>query len=158
MKDKAANTRKMNDEKGFTLLEVLVAISLLTFGLLGLASLQVAAIRGNAFAGGVTEATTLAGDRMEYLLTLDYDDPTDNSDPLDDVDADGTPGLDDATSGTADQYRTYSNENGKQFNLYWNTARDIPSADNTTVKVIVIWGDHGIQKKVAMQCIVAKIS
>ena len=157
MKDKAANIRKMNDEKGFTLLEVLVAISLLTFGLLGLASLQVAAIRGNAFAGGVTEATTLAGDRMEYLLTLDYDDPTDNSDPLDDVDADGTAGLDDATSGTADQYRTYSNENGTQFNLYWNTARDLPSADNTTVKVIVIWEDHGIQKKVSMQCIVAKI-
>jgi type IV pilus assembly protein PilV len=154
MKDTAAKTGKTKEEKGFTLLEVLVAICLLTVGLLGVAAMQAMAIKGNAFAGGVTEATTLAGDRMEYLMTLDYDDPTD----LDDVDSDGTAGLDDATVGTADQNRTYSNESGMQYDLYWNTARDAPTADNTTIKIIVIWSDRGVQRKVSMQSIIAKTS
>jgi type IV pilus assembly protein PilV len=154
MKDTAAKIKKTKEEKGFTLLEVIVAISLLTFGLLSVASMQVAAMRGNAFAGAVTEATTLAGDRLEYLMTLDYDDPTD----LDDVDGDGTAGLDDATAGTADHSTTYDSETGIQYNLYWNTARNIPTTDNTTIKVIVTWEDHGVEKKASMQSIIAKTS
>ena len=153
MKHIAPRIRNTKDEEGFTLLEVIVAISLLTFGLLAVASMQVAAMRGNAFAGAVTEATTLAGDRLEYLMTLEYDDPF-----VDDVDGDGTGGLDDATAGTADQNRTYDSETGIQYNLYWNTARNIPTTDNTTIKVIVTWEDHGVEKKASMQCIVAKIS
>lgn len=144
---------KIKEENGFTLLEVIVAISLLTFGMLGVASLQAMAIKGNAFAGGVTEATTLAGDRMEYLMTLAYDDVD-----MDDTDADGTAGLNDATAGTADQNRTYNDENGTQYDLYWNTARDTPTTDNTTIKIIVIWKDREVQRKVSMQSIIAKTS
>jgi prepilin-type N-terminal cleavage/methylation domain-containing protein len=154
----ATGRAKIGEEKGFTLLEVIVAISLLTFGLLGVASMQVAAIKGNAFAGGVTEATTLAGDRLEYLMTLNYDDPADSTELLDDVDGDGAPGLNDATSATADHYRTYTDENGTLYNLYWNTARDVPTADTTIVKVIVTWSNRGILKKVSVQCIVSKTS
>jgi hypothetical protein len=77
---------------------------------------------------------------------------------MDDTDGDGTAGLDNATAGTADQNRAYSNENGRQYNLFWNTARDIPTTDNTTIKVIVTWEDHGVEKKASMQCIVAKIN
>ncbi len=153
MKDTAAKTGKTKEEKGFTLLEVLVAIVLLTFGLLGVAAMQAMAIKGNAFAGGVTEATTLAGDRMEYLMTLPYDDLD-----VEDTDGDGTAGLDDATAGTADQNRTYNNENGMQYDLYWNTVRNAPTADNTTIKIIVTWKDRGVQRKVSMQSIIAKIS
>lgn len=153
MKDTAAKTGKTKEEKGFTLLEVLVAIVLLTVGLLGVAAMQAMAIKGNAFAGGVTEATTLAGDRMEYLMTLPYDDLD-----VEDTDGDGTAGLDDATAGTADQNRTYNNENGMQYDLYWNTVRNAPTADNTTIKIIVTWKDRGVQRKVSMQSIIAKTS
>jgi type IV pilus assembly protein PilV len=158
MRHMAARIRKTKEEEGITLIEVMVGISLLTFGLLALASMQVTAMRQNAFAGAVTEASTVAGDRLEYLMTLDYDDPEDDTDPLDDVDGDGTDGLDDAIADIADHSKTYNSKNGIQYNLYWNTARDTPSTDNTTIKIIVTWKDHGAQKKVSMKCIVAKIS
>ena len=59
-------------EKGFTLLEVIVAISILTFGLLAVASMQLTAIHGNYNASNITEATTVAQDRLELFLSQPY--------------------------------------------------------------------------------------
>ena len=61
-------------EAGFTLIEVIVAISILSIGLLAVASMQTAAIRGNDNAYRITEGVTWAQDRLEYLLSLPYDD------------------------------------------------------------------------------------
>jgi prepilin-type N-terminal cleavage/methylation domain-containing protein len=65
---------KKTREAGFTLLEVIVAISILTVGLLAVASMQTAAIHGNDTAYRITETVTWAQDRLEYLLALPYDD------------------------------------------------------------------------------------
>jgi type IV pilus assembly protein PilV len=62
-------------EAGFTLLEIIVAISILTFGILAVASMQSAAIRGNQLGYRLTEGSTLAQDRLEFLLTKPYNDP-----------------------------------------------------------------------------------
>ena len=59
-------------EAGFTLLEIIVAISILTFGLLAVASMQSAAIRGNQLSYRVTEGSTLAQDRVEWLFAQPY--------------------------------------------------------------------------------------
>jgi prepilin-type N-terminal cleavage/methylation domain-containing protein len=59
-------------EGGFTLLEVIVAISILTVGLLAVASMQSAAIRGNQLGYRVTEGSTLAQDRVEWLFAQPY--------------------------------------------------------------------------------------
>jgi type IV pilus assembly protein PilV len=50
---------------GFSLIEVLVALSILAVGLLALALLQVTAVKGNAVASKWTVATHLAQDRLE---------------------------------------------------------------------------------------------
>jgi type IV pilus assembly protein PilV len=68
------NKRPGVREGGFTLLEVIVAISILTFGLLAVASMQSAAIRGNQLGYRVTEGSTLAQDRLEFLISKAYDD------------------------------------------------------------------------------------
>ncbi|MFP3928876.1 MAG: prepilin-type N-terminal cleavage/methylation domain-containing protein, partial [Desulfobacteraceae bacterium] len=53
---------------GFTLLEVLLAICILSFGLLAVAAMQVSGIRGNSFAGEVTSGVALSSDTAEKLL------------------------------------------------------------------------------------------
>ena len=64
---------RMKDQKGFTLLEVLISIIILSVALLALAGLQVISIRGNSFGGTMTEAITLARDRIEDMKRDDWD-------------------------------------------------------------------------------------
>ncbi len=64
-----------DSEAGFTLLEVIAAVSILTVGLLAVASMQAAAIQGNDKAYRVTEGATWAQNRIEALMGLPYDDP-----------------------------------------------------------------------------------
>ena len=69
-----ARIRRANNEEGFNLIEVLVAISILTIGLLAVAKMQGTALSGDSFASAVTESSTLAQDRLETLLSLPYND------------------------------------------------------------------------------------
>ena len=62
----------LRKERGFTLIEVLLSIAILSFGLLAVAKMQGSAIQGNFFASGKTEAVTWAQDRMERLMALPY--------------------------------------------------------------------------------------
>lgn len=61
----------MNDmnEKGFSLVEVLVAITLLAIGLLAVAGMQSTAISGNAFAQSGTAAFSLAQEMVDRVRT-----------------------------------------------------------------------------------------
>ena len=71
------NSRKprfMTGKAGFTILEVMVAISILAVGLMAIFTAQITSIRGNTNANRQTEAMTLAQDRMEALLALPYED------------------------------------------------------------------------------------
>ena len=60
---------KPQSEKGFTLIEVLIAITLLTIGLIAVATMQVSAIHGNKTGGDISNATFLAQDKLEELKT-----------------------------------------------------------------------------------------
>jgi len=60
------------DANGFTLIEVLVAIVILSIGLLSMASLTVGVINRNKFSNDLTTATTLAQDKMEDIRGLAY--------------------------------------------------------------------------------------
>jgi prepilin-type N-terminal cleavage/methylation domain-containing protein len=59
-------------EKGFTLIEVMVALFILTIGILAVASMQNSSLLGTAKSHAVTQATTVAMDRMERLLALPF--------------------------------------------------------------------------------------
>lgn len=64
---------KMN-EKGFSLIELMVAVSILAIGLLGLAGLQGTAINGNHHGNTISQATVLAQDTIEKIRNTNYDD------------------------------------------------------------------------------------
>ena len=59
--------RAARGEDGFSLIEVLVALTILAVGLLSLALLQVTAIKGNASASKSTIATDLAQTKLELF-------------------------------------------------------------------------------------------
>ncbi|MBN2255859.1 MAG: prepilin-type N-terminal cleavage/methylation domain-containing protein [Deltaproteobacteria bacterium] len=53
--------------KGFTLIEVMIALFILSVGLLAVATMQISAIRGNRMGNDITQATFLAEDTLEQL-------------------------------------------------------------------------------------------
>jgi len=57
----------MKSEQGVTLIEVLVAIVLLAFGLIGIAAMQTAAISNNVLSGEYMQAATLAENMAERM-------------------------------------------------------------------------------------------
>jgi prepilin-type N-terminal cleavage/methylation domain-containing protein len=64
---------KNTGSKGFTLIEVLMALAIFTIGILAIGSLQFAAIKGDSKARFSTEAAVLAQDTLERLIALRLD-------------------------------------------------------------------------------------
>ena len=163
-KKKRGFTIKSMGSRGLTLLEVLAAIAILAFGLLAIATMQATSVKGNSQAIGITEAVSLAQDKVEQLMRLPYDDPTNNDDPLDDngggasngtnqdadddgVDDDGGNfGLDDTVDAGGNIIADESEVNGR-YTLYWNIAVDEPINNVKTIRIIVVWADRGTQKR-----------
>ena len=59
---------------GFTLIEVLVALVILSVSLLALAGLMITTTKNNSFGGRMTEAATFAQDKLEELRAIRWED------------------------------------------------------------------------------------
>jgi type IV pilus modification protein PilV len=122
--DRGESKREKRGQSGFTILEVLVAISILVVGLLGVASMQVSAIRGNYFSSNTTLALTLAEDKMEELMIAQYD-----------------------TVATTDEGMIdETGQTGNDFHRTWTVTDDSPITNTKTVTVTVGWqnDDHQV--------------
>jgi type IV pilus assembly protein PilV len=67
--------KKSQKDQGFTLIEVLIAITIFAVGLLAVATMQISAINVNSTAGQITTRMTWAQDKLEELMALPYSDP-----------------------------------------------------------------------------------
>ena len=52
---------------GFTLIEVMIALVVMSIGLTALAAVQISAIQGNAFSKRMTTAVSIADEKMEQI-------------------------------------------------------------------------------------------
>lgn len=141
-----------SNEAGFTLIEVIVALAILTIGILAVNAMQTAAVKGNMAASDITIASTWASDRVEQIFGMEYDDFEDqngnglrsaqdaNNNGIDDDDEgnniDGVTnfGLEQNTLGTAD-YNDVAPDG--RYTVLWNVAEDVPMPDTRTIYVIV---------------------
>jgi type IV pilus assembly protein PilV len=62
----------INSEEAFTLIEIMIALVVLSVGLVALAGLQISAIKGNAFSKRMTTAVTIANARLEEIKNTAY--------------------------------------------------------------------------------------
>lgn len=119
-------------KEGFSLIEVLVALTILAVGLLALAVLQVTAIKGNAVASKWTVATEQAQDRLERFRHISWDNIVSSS----------PSGLDNSSGTTVPNYSNFpsaagdnTNVRGTLFYRVWS----VSSNATNTFKTITVW-------------------
>ena len=110
--------RMIHDKRGFTLIETLIAIAIFSIGILAVGSMQISAINNNASARMRTEATILASETVEDLMSLD-----DYNDPL----------LGTDTQSTSSPDNIYC--------IQWSAAVDTPIPSTKTITLSVRWTD-----------------
>ncbi len=64
-----------NSQSGFSMIELLIAMTIFTIGLLGLAGMQITAIQTNSQANTISAATGLAEGILEEILAWQTTDP-----------------------------------------------------------------------------------
>ncbi|VVS94960.1 PilV family protein [Desulfoluna spongiiphila] len=118
-------------EEGTTLIEVMVASVVLLVGLLGIAALQIHAMRANANAFNMTEGAVTIGDRIEQVLSETWTDKTTGGDL-----AEGT-----HTSTEGDYTVTWQvedSDNGRSktvnLNVSWGSGDDSHSISQVMVR------------------------
>jgi type IV pilus assembly protein PilV len=117
---KPANWRK---EQAFTLIEVLIAISIFSIGILAVASMQISAIQANFRASRNTIHLTWAQHKLEELISIPYDEPW--------LEAAGNP------PGTDTANKTHEETTFDGYTISWDIIDDDPvsSAKRITVTV-----------------------
>ncbi len=65
-------SKKISESKGFTLIEVLIAMAIFSIGILAVGSMQLSATRGSSSARLSTEVAAIAQDRAETLILAPY--------------------------------------------------------------------------------------
>ena len=162
----------MQDCRGFSLLEVLLGISIFMIGMLGVTALNISSLKSNTFSGNLSEATLIAATKIEELMATDFDDIVDTDgdgtgqDLLPDVvgsdnDGDGIDddggnfGLDD-TGTDADHVKGPLGKNGI-YTVYWNVAESEPitvtPSRTKIINVIVEWHIKDEPRRISMDVI-----
>jgi type IV pilus assembly protein PilV len=114
-------------QDGFTLIEVLVSISLLTIALLGLCGATVMAMKGNSLSQMSTKATVMAKDKIEGLKNLNYTQVASGSD---------TPEA--------------------NYTRQWTVTNNSPVTDTKTIAVTVSWTWQGLARNFELKTIITK--
>ena len=160
------------NSRGFSLLEVLLGITVFMIGMLGVTALNISSLKSNTFSGNMSEAVIIAGDRLEKLMATPFDDLNDNdgdgtnqdanddgidddddTDDTNDIDGIANFGLDD-TGADADDSDPNIGKNSI-FTVYWNVADGEPLPEKTkTVNVIVEWYIKDVKRTINMSNII----
>ena len=113
---------------GFNLIEVMVTLGILAFGILAIASMQESSLLGTSRAYNLTDGTTVAMDRLESLISLAY------------------------TDSNLSQGNHGPTTNGR-YTTSWNVTEDAPNRVKT-ITVTVNWSEAGgAGKSTTLTCI-----
>lgn len=142
--------RSVQNEKGFTLIEVLVAVTIFAFGILAVVQMQLLAGNTNIKSRMMTEAIVVAQNEIERLMFLQY-----NHDDLVPGDGDMTKGwaFDNNPAVTVTnevQLADFNNTTHPIYEIGWNVQPNVPYDNTKTVRVIVKWVDQNIKQRFSL--------
>lgn len=120
------NKMPKGDNRGFTLIEAMIALLVFTIGILAMVSLQTRSLDANTHAQQVTEAATLGVSALEALYPLDY--------------------LKDAELSNGTHAMTLPNQG--QYAITYNIQRDAVLDNTMLIQVNVTWMLRGVQRSV----------
>ncbi|MCF6178625.1 MAG: prepilin-type N-terminal cleavage/methylation domain-containing protein [Geopsychrobacter sp.] len=118
----------ISGNNGFSLIEVLIAMVILTISIFGLYSLQITNLQRNNKGNAITSTSTWGTDQVEYLLALDY----------------GHPDLDNGSHGPFDRDR---------YNISWEVSENSPLDGNKSITISVTSNIHGGNHNYHVSCI-----
>jgi prepilin-type N-terminal cleavage/methylation domain-containing protein len=120
---------KRNDDSGFTLLEVMISLSILAVGILGVVGMFTTSIGGNAQGKHMTEATDHAQSKLDYQANAEI--------------------FANLTSGS---------ETNGIYTITWQKTEPIPALGNKLkkIKVTTSWQTKGVTHKVELETLRAK--
>ena len=72
----------VGSSRGFSLLEVLLGVTVFMIGMLGITALNISSLKSNTYSGNLSEATMIAADKIEELMSLEMTDDPATTDPL----------------------------------------------------------------------------
>ena len=133
-------------DRGFTLIEVLVSMTIFMFGILAIINMQVISTATNTKSRGMTEGIVVAQNKIEELSALPYTnvDLTDRTTGAN-VGGAGAAGLNDFPRTDADVNNAdRSDLTDPRYAIFWNIEDNMPFNETKRVRVIVRWVDRGI--------------
>jgi type IV pilus assembly protein PilV len=119
MRFKVLQRLLVKKSEGFTLIEVMIALVILAVGLLGLAALQLTAIKSNAFSSEMTYATMKAQQYAEVFKSLPFADSN-------------------LTAGSHTD-PTPPTSKGVQYTIKWTVTDNVPATDMKSISITVQW-------------------
>lgn len=136
-------------QKGFSILEVIISIAILSIGILATARMQTVAVRSTSLASRITVDSIAAQDLIERVVSAPYSDPS-----LTDTNDNGASGLD--NEGSAADF--YMENQVDHYKLSMNIADDQPIANSKLVRVIVETRAPGGSKKTTYNFIKSRLT
>ena len=118
-------------EEGFTLIEIMITLVILSIGLTALAGLQVSAIKGNTFSKRMTAAVSIANEKLEQMKDTDY-------------------------ANILSESSTQITRSNMRFTRQVTVTNNSPLANTKTVNVTVTWSDGSNSHSVPITTIISQ--
>jgi type IV pilus assembly protein PilV len=118
-------------EDGFTLIEIMITLVILSIGLTALAGLQVSAIKGNTFSKRMTAAVSIANEKLEQMKDTDY-------------------------ANILSESSTQITRSNVSFTRQVTVTNNSPLANTKTVNVTVTWSDGSNSHSVPITTIISQ--
>ena len=121
-----------NNEKGVTIIEILMAMCILAVGILAVIAMQTASGRGNSNSLKSTDGLLFAVNQLETLMDLDW-------------------GHADLNAGSHSDFQD-------PYTITWNVIDDDVISNTKTINMTVRWSSWGLPKRISVQYIIPRIT